>query len=377
MWRRKYRCEGPCTAPRSFSPFQRVHGAPGSIYLNQLQQEGQIDLPFAQQRLCNDSLLTKNPYCIFKCFSGRSAHHGSHQYLLQMEKHLGFSYFLLDQFISILILLISSWFFATSHCGRWTSVWLTPHLRGRKSMDEEFLILESQEVVLHLMMFSKFSSKWTFFGLSNWKQKSAQGKWVNLLSLKKILLKDLCMEKTEVKNYMDLKNESCFKIKIKVALCSNTILQHLQTHLFTIFVGKDFCCRFQLWLINGKKSQDDLAGLCLIKSNKRSNKWANQEGTYVRAPCPGLWELGPCTLPNQTVSLRGICHELKDYLKRREPAALQFGCLKTSVTAGFPLVSKRVALPLVWAPDVPQPSAWQRPPQTALFLEVGLRLSKP
>lgn len=215
------------------------------------------------------------------------------------------------------------------------------------------------------------------FGLSNWKQKSAQGKWVNLLSLKKILLKDLCMEKTEVKNYMDLKNEGCFKIKIKVALCSNTILQHLQTHLFTIFVGKDFCCRFQLWLINGKKSQDDLAGLCLIKSNKRSNKWANQEGTYVRAPCPGLWELGPCTLPNQTVSLRGICHELKDYLKRREPAALQFGCLKTSVTAGFPLVSKRVALPLVWAPDVPQPSAWQRPPQTALFLEVGLRLSKP
>lgn len=148
------------------------------------------------------------------------------------------------------------------------------------------------------------------------------------------------MEKTEVKNYMDLKNESCFKIKISVALCSNTILQHLQTHLFTIFVGKAFCCRFQFWLISGKKSQDDLAGLCLIKSNKRSNKWANQEGTYVRAPCPGLWELGPCTLPNLTVSLHGICQELKDYLKRREPDALQFGCLKTSVTAGFPLVSK-------------------------------------
>lgn len=159
MWRRKYQCEGPCTAPRSFSPCQRVRGAPGSIYLNQLQQEGQIDLPFAQQRLCNDSLLTKNPYCIFKCFSGRSAHHGSHRYLLQMEKHLGFSYFLLDQFISILILLISSWFFATSHCGRWTSVWLTPHLGEGNRWMKNFSFWKARKL---FSISSKFSSKWTF-----------------------------------------------------------------------------------------------------------------------------------------------------------------------------------------------------------------------
>lgn len=59
----------------------------------------------------------------------------------------------------------------------------------------------------------------------------------------------------------------------------------------------------------------------------------------MRAPCPGLWELGPCTIPKLTVSLYGICHELKDCLKRREHDALQFSCSKTSTAAGFPLVS--------------------------------------
>ena len=57
------------------------------------------------------------------------------------------------------------------------------------------------------------------------------------------------------------------------------------------------------------------------------------------APCPALWEFGPFTLPKLTASLYGICHKLKDYLKRREPNALQFGCLKTSISAGFQLVS--------------------------------------
>lgn len=128
-------------------------------------------------------------------------------------------------------------------------------------------------------------------------------------------------------------------MKIKVALCSNAILQHLQTYLFIIFVGKAFYCRFQFWLISWKKSQKDLAFFFLIKFNKRWNKWTNEEGTYVRALCPGLWEPGPCTLPKLTVSLYSVCHELKGYLKRREPNALQFSCLKTSIPAGFPHVA--------------------------------------
>lgn len=186
------------------------------------------------------------------------------------------------------------------------------------------------------------------------------------------------MEKTEVKNYMDLKHESCFKMKIKVALCSDTILQHLQTHLFIIFVGKAFYCRFQFWLISWKKSQEDLAGLCLIKFNKRSNKWTNQEGTYVRAPCPGLWELGPCTLPKVTVSLYGICHKLKDYLKRREHDALQFSCLKTSITAGFPLMATVAGIaPRVGTGCTPALGMAETPPQTAPCLEGGGRLCKP
>lgn len=60
-----------------------------------------------------------------------------------------------------------------------------------------------------------------------------------------MLLKRPLTEKTKVINYMDLKDERLFKIKIKVALCSNTVLQHLQTHLVIIFVGKDFRCRLQ------------------------------------------------------------------------------------------------------------------------------------
>lgn len=108
---------------------------------------------------------------------------------------------------------------------------------------------------------------------------------------------------------------------------------------FHSFCWKSFLLQVSILINQLKISQDDLAGLCLINFNKRSNKWTNQDGTYVRAPCPGLWELGPCTLPKLTVSLYSICHELKDYLERREPDALQFGCLTTSVTAGFPLVA--------------------------------------
>lgn len=56
-------------------------------------------------------------------------------------------------------------------------------------------------------------------------------------------LKHLSMEKTKVINYVDLKDERFFKIKIRAVLCSNTVLQCLQTHLVIIFVRKAFYCR--------------------------------------------------------------------------------------------------------------------------------------
>lgn len=169
------------------------------------------------------------------------------------------------------------------------------------------------------------------------------------------------MEKAEVKNSMDLRNESCFQIKAKVLFCSNTVLQHPQ-NIFSLFLlEKFFCCRSRCWLISWKNSQDDSAGLCLIKCNRRLNKWTNQEGTYVRAPCPGFWELGPQMLPKLTVLLYGICHELKDHLKRREADALQFSCLKTSITAGFLLLSMEAGM---------YPSPWHSrdPPQDCSIL---------
>lgn len=208
-------------------------------------------------------------------------------------------------------------------------------------MDKVIPILESQVVFLHRMRFSKFSSKWKHFWLVKLKTEVSSGKVSQFIfTKKKSFWKDLCTEKAEVKNYMNIKNEGCFKTKIKVALCSSTTLQHLQAYLFIIFVGKAFYCRFQFWLICWKKSQEDLAFFFfLIKFNKRWNKWTNEEGTYARVPCPGLWKPGPRTLPKLTVSLCSICHELKGYLKRREPDALQFSCLKTSIAVGFPLVA--------------------------------------
>lgn len=53
------------------------------------------------------------------------------------------------------------------------------------------------------------------------------------------------MEKAKEINYVDLKDECFFKIKIKVALCPNIVLQWLQTHLVIIFVRKAFYCRLQ------------------------------------------------------------------------------------------------------------------------------------
>lgn len=96
----------------------------------------------------------------------------------------------------------------------------------------------------------------------------------------------------------------------------------------------------------------------------------------MRAPCPGLWELGPSTLPKLTVSLYVIRHESKDYLKRSEPDAWQRGCWKSSVTARFPLGSIEAG-PQHGPSDVPEPPAWQRTPPAALCLGSGGRLRKP
>lgn len=125
-------------------------------------------------------LLTKKTlYCISKYFSGKLAQQRSWWYLLQVQKHLGFSYLLLDQFSSILIFLITFWHFNTSHCGSWTSVWLTPYLQQGKWVDKVIPIDERQEVFSISWHFPSFYPNGNILGLSSWKQKSAQGQWVN------------------------------------------------------------------------------------------------------------------------------------------------------------------------------------------------------
>lgn len=204
----------------------------------------------------------------------------------------------------------------------------------------------------------------TFLACQTESRSQLRATWVNLFSLKRNPFEKIFA-------WRRLRWKITWTWRMKVVWKWKSRLHFVQTQycsiykpIFSLFLlEKLFYCRFQFWLISWKKSQDDLAGLCLIKFNKRSNKWTNQEGTYVRASCPGLWELGPCTLPKLTVSLYGICHELKNYLKRREPDDLPFSCLKTSVTAGFLLTA------MVACIAQPQPSAWQTPPPDCSMLE--------
>lgn len=174
---------------------------------------------------------------------------------------------------------------------------------------------------------------------------------------------------------MDLKNESCFKINIKVAFHSNTTLQCLQTHFFIIFCWESFYCRLQFWLIGWKNSQDHLAGLCLIKLKRRLNKWTNQERTYVRAPCPGLWQLGAFTLPKLTVSL---CHlsRIERLSQKKWTWRLAIWLLEVIPHCTTPIGVHRT-WPSAWTLRCTRAPSMAENPQSALCLEGGGGLCKP
>lgn len=74
----------------------------------------------------------------------------------------------------------------------------------------------------------------------------------------------------------------------------------------------------------------------------------------MRAPCQGLWESSPLSLPKATVPPHHTCYDLKNLPKSREPNAL---LSKTSITPEFTLMSMEPGI----APHVSQPLAWHSP----------------
>lgn len=320
----------------SFSLPRQVQGTPGSISLSQLQWEGQTSLPFAQQRLCNDSLQTKTLQWLFTSPGplppttvGGGPQHDSP---------------------------------CTYGEGNWWPKWF-PFWRAKRLFSASW-------------HFPSFHPNENIFVLSNWKQKSGQGNQVNSFSLKRSPF-------DKIFAWRRLRWKTSWTWRMKVVSKLTSRLHFIQTQYCSVykptfslfFVGKAFYCRLQFWLIGWKNSQDHLAGLCLIKLKRRLNKWTNQERTYVRAPCPGLWELGAFTLPKPTVSL---CHlsRIERLSQKKWTWRLAVWLLEVIPHCTTPIGVHRT-WPSAWTLRCTRAPSMAENPQSALCLEGGGGLCKP